>query len=70
MLFAASVAAWERLIAGEASTLALWIAGLWAVYRLSAWVFRRQRPPGPGSVSLSQLFAAAFRRTITRAERS
>ncbi len=65
LLFAASVAAWERLVAGEASTLALWILVLWVACRLVAWLWHRFLDVPKfraGSVSPLQLFTAAFRR--------
>ncbi|HWR54848.1 MAG TPA: hypothetical protein VN428_27310 [Bryobacteraceae bacterium] len=42
-LFAASLAAFERLTTGEASTLALWTVGVWAACRLVLWAFRWRR---------------------------
>lgn len=67
LLLAASVAAWERLVAGEASALAVWIVALWAACSLVARLVRRPRPVELpkfclGSTPLAHLFAAAFRR--------
>lgn len=73
LLFAASVAAWERLAVGEASLLALWILGVWTACRSILWLFQHRAGIAKfraGSASLVQLFALAFRRNITRAERS